>query len=434
MLPIFMAGLMAAASMASPIDPEEEGGYSTCGNSDPSPEESKLWARQLGQNDNNEELTMKVSFSFCCPSQGECEFDAVAKGNEELRIMNECYSACNIKWTLLNSTKITDDVRCRTTSLDRNKDQLEGLKLKSRDGGSEVCNVLYLPSNQAAGKKGECIAPKPGSPAPPKNLGFVDSCVVAMNTLPGVKGATTGGARQQESPPRPAAKTATCPVGADITTVHECGHFLSLQHVGGDKLRRRQRGGSGNVMDAVQHVGSTYRFDPSQCPTMRLMAKKRLRKGNSTDGTENRGGEESSPRVAGFPNDRTGGPDTPEGPFTPSGPFTPNGPLTPKGPFTPNRPFTPNGPLTRNKGTPENDFPGDSANPTTPQPGPRPQGGPKTQQGPQPPRTQSMPKIQENPPTISPPGGPGGSDVDVQTVSVEDPDSFIEGMLEKQGI
>lgn len=155
-------------------------------------------------------------------------------GNKELKIMNDYYKDVGVTWVLKNSTKIQDDAHCEQVSLDENKETLEQLKEENRVGGSEELNILYLPTNQGAGKKGECIVPPADGPPPPTRAGnLVDSCVAAMDTLPGQKG--QGGSergipngrggfgrlfRRQERE------------GDDITSVHEAGHWLSLPHVG----------------------------------------------------------------------------------------------------------------------------------------------------------------------------------------------------------
>ncbi|KJZ70561.1 hypothetical protein HIM_10064 [Hirsutella minnesotensis 3608] len=328
MLTVLTAGLLASGTMAGPIGVDDHVEYSTCANADPTPEEQKLFARQQQQRPRPKtpgSVTLPVSFSYCCPQPEDCPFDEKEMGQAELALLNKYYKDAGITWVLSSSVKLTDDPKCQSLTIDNKKQQLEALKKETRKGGSEELNILYLPSNQGAGKKGECINPRPGSQPPPKTSGnIVDSCVVAMDTLPGQKGngGSSGGSGGRGFPGFFRRQQGQNGGGIeDITSVHEAGHWLALPHV--DQNSSGGKPGTQNVMEPAQVVGAgvEYSFTAEQNAIALEMALARQSVGNSTNGAGrgNRKGDLDFPDVIGFPDLPESGPGGVQGGQGPNG-------------------------------------------------------------------------------------------------------------------
>lgn len=71
MLPLVLASLMAAATLAGIIDTRDQ---SSCGTRDLSLEERNFWKRQETQDapDNNEEINLNAVSHLFCSSQNKC--------------------------------------------------------------------------------------------------------------------------------------------------------------------------------------------------------------------------------------------------------------------------------------------------------------------------------------------------------------------------
>lgn len=153
----------------------------------------------------------------------------------EINVMNEHYAPAKIKFNLKNTTQINDPSCSRTDVTDATT--MDNFKAQSHTGGTDTLNIVYVPTNEGPGTKGICIIPPPdGNIA--SSVGDKDGCVVATSTLPG-QAKDSGGD------------------GKDVTSVHEAGHWLSLEHTtessgSGYGSRRRQSGETRNIMEPVQ--------------------------------------------------------------------------------------------------------------------------------------------------------------------------------------
>ncbi|XP_044723759.1 uncharacterized protein HRG_01655 [Hirsutella rhossiliensis] len=388
--------------MAGPIEVEDNVAHFGCGNADLTAEEHSVYSRQLGanrpQNDDGSEIPLPLSFAFCCTQESDCPFDAQEMGQKETEVMNEYWNTLGINWNLATSVKISNDSRCKLEILSGQQPDLESLKSAVRAPGSEQLTILSMPSNKGAGTKGQCIVPQGEPPLKKNEQSFVDGCVIAMDTLPGMENAgagkrptQNGGSgggfgrffrRQQEQRQRPS-----------ITTVHEAGHWLGLEHEpqpGGQGFRagRRRAAQRGNVMEPWSRPGVNYEFNDRQKRQARQMALARIQKGNSTDGTEyNDGGgigAKGSPNQSGSPGapqgsptqDRTrGGVNTPPGPIGDQGGPRQNGPSRGEWPADPLQPPFSGPEIFRGDGSPGEDGPRRGQKPAEPvQP---PFGGPE---------------------------------------------------------
>ncbi|KAM4066539.1 hypothetical protein HRG_000632 [Hirsutella rhossiliensis] len=239
-----VVGIMAQATMAGTIAVRRE---HTCATRDPSPEEQGLWKRQQNEVDNGRSIELGAAFHFCCVSETDCPSDGIAKN--EINVMNEFYAPAQINFKLQNTSRIID-ASCGQTDV-TDQATMDNLKMKSHQGDVGTLNIVYVPTNEGPGAKGYCVIPPPSD-----NIGQIfgrkDGCVVATSTLPGQS--RFGGDDK------------------DVTSVHEAGHWLGLQHWnegnGGPGFNRRQTGGTRNIMVPFQITGQgiKYQFDQSQIP------------------------------------------------------------------------------------------------------------------------------------------------------------------------
>ncbi|KAG8416341.1 hypothetical protein J3458_006933 [Metarhizium acridum] len=308
MLPLLVSGLMASVSVAGPM--EIRGVEHHCATRSISPEERELFTRQSNQPDDGQEINLGCVLHFCCGQGGECPPDSVAEKTVE--DMNELFAGGKIRFNLQNVSRINDP-RCTAGVTDnRSMDQL---KSQVHQGNTSTLNVVYVPTNQGAGVKGMCVVPQPGMDIA-AGIGGADGCVVAMDTLPkdnggnggnadnggnGRPGGNTGNAGGSGRPGGPFSRLFSRQglgggdahlSGALITTIHETGHWLGENHVGGGfqgGFSRRQGGGStGNVMEPVSMPNKQYSFSQDQFQRMRRMAFARVNAQKAPVGDNNR--------------------------------------------------------------------------------------------------------------------------------------------------
>jgi hypothetical protein len=156
------------------------------------------------------------------------------------------------------------------------------LKSKVHQGNSSVLNLVYMPRDQSGQGKatlGTCVVPVPGQNVA-TDIGSQDGCVVGEDTLPKDNGSdSTGSARGNPGGRNGHGGQSRNFFGrqvgqkriSPVTTTHEMGHWLGLEHVGGrgqsmqipqeggsslfgrlSRALKRQSGGDvGNVMEAV---------------------------------------------------------------------------------------------------------------------------------------------------------------------------------------
>ncbi|KAF4511729.1 hypothetical protein G6O67_003501 [Ophiocordyceps sinensis] len=253
-----VAGFLTQTTMAGTMAV----GQHTCATRDLSPEEQGLWKRQRNEEDNGREIELGAAFHFCCVSEADCPSDELAK--QEIKVMNEFYAPAQIRFKIDNTTRIIDAV-CEQTDV-TDQATMDMLKVQSHQGSVATLNIVYVPTNQGPGAKGYCVIPPPSD-----NIGQIfgrkDGCVVATSTLPGQS-------RYGDD--------------KDVTSVHEAGHWLGLQHWNegggsGRPFNRRQTGGTQNIMVPYQITGQgiKYQFDQSQIPDLRQMALRRKSQGDS---------------------------------------------------------------------------------------------------------------------------------------------------------
>ncbi|KJZ74199.1 hypothetical protein HIM_06430 [Hirsutella minnesotensis 3608] len=283
MLPAAIAaGLLASTSMAGPVAPPVE---HNCATENVSPEIRSLWARQQSsQPDNGQDIELGAVFHFCCSSQSNCPTDDVA--NNGIKVMNEFYAPAKLKFNLRNTTRINDPICSQTDVTDTNT--MDSLKAQSHQGGTDTLNIVYVPTNEGPGTKGVCIIPPPSNDIA-ASVGDKDGCVVALSTLPGQ-------AKKGQGDPK------------DVTSVHEAGHWLGLQHTpetGGNNggFSRRQYGGTRNIMEPVQITGEgiKYQFNQDQISSLRQIALMRKAQGNGQTGPSDKYPGGSAPTTSAAP-------------------------------------------------------------------------------------------------------------------------------------
>ncbi|KJZ72202.1 hypothetical protein HIM_08467 [Hirsutella minnesotensis 3608] len=268
-LRFLLAGSMAQVAMAGAIP----SGGRICGTQDLTAQNDSVWATQERVADNGSVIELNAAFHFCCVSNDECPSDEVAK--HEIEVMNRHYDPAQIKFHLQNTTRMYD-ARCGQTSV-TDQAYMDSLKEQTHQGGTNTLNIVYVPTNKGPGTKGYCVIP-PASNNIRQIFGRKDGCVVSDSTLP-------GNGRGSDN---------------DVTSVHEAGHWLGLQHWNenrGPGFSRRQMGQTRNIMDAWQITGSgiKYEFAQSQIPNLRQMAMRRKQQAGSggrepDDGDDNQGG------------------------------------------------------------------------------------------------------------------------------------------------
>lgn len=159
--------------------------------------------------------------------------------------MNSVLEGSGISFNLENVSRTTNNLCASGLA---NVQTFDSLKAELHQGNASTLNIVYVQTNQGRGLKGMCTMPPPGIDVASK-IGRRDGCVVAMDTLPRGNGSDSIDGVG----------------GVLITTTHEMGHWLTLEHVkeagealgpGGQaggvfgRLFRRRRGSSiGNVME-----------------------------------------------------------------------------------------------------------------------------------------------------------------------------------------
>ncbi|EXU96254.1 hypothetical protein X797_010638 [Metarhizium robertsii] len=304
MLPLLVSGLMAAVSVAGPMDMRAVGHH--CATRSPL-EERGLFARQRPQQnplpDDGQEINLGfpmplgkvpaqtwlngIPMLTCYPK------DSVAE--KAVEDMNGLFANGKIKFNLQNVSRIADPLCISGVTDNKAMDQL---KSRVHQGNTTTLNIVYVPTNSGAGTKGMCIVPEKGTNIS-KGIGDVDGCVVAMDTLPksnssnggngrlqgnngsggrlgglfghlfgrqdgGVDGGVGGGGDAHIS-------------GALATSVHETGHWLGELHAGG--------GGdvpdTANVMVPWSIFEKQYSFTADQFQRMRQTALARVNDKNT---------------------------------------------------------------------------------------------------------------------------------------------------------
>ncbi|EFY94845.2 hypothetical protein MAA_09675 [Metarhizium robertsii ARSEF 23] len=294
MLPLLVSGLMAAVSVAGPMDMRAVGHH--CATRSPL-EERGLFARQRPQQnplpDDGQEINLGFVLHFCCGGGSQCPSDSVAE--KAVEDMNGLFANGKIKFNLQNVSRIADPLCISGVTDNKAMDQL---KSRVHQGNTTTLNIVYVPTNSGAGTKGMCIVPEKGTNIS-KGIGDVDGCVVAMDTLPksnssnggngrlqgnngsggrlgglfghlfgrqdgGVDGGVGGGGDAHIS-------------GALATSVHETGHWLGELHAGG--------GGdvpdTANVMVPWSIFEKQYSFTADQFQRMRQTALARVNDKNT---------------------------------------------------------------------------------------------------------------------------------------------------------
>ncbi|KID85345.1 metalloprotease MEP1 [Metarhizium guizhouense ARSEF 977] len=301
MLPLLVSGLMAAGSVAGPM--EMRGVEHFCSTRSLSLEERELHTRQSSQPDDGQEINLGFVLHFCCGQGGQCPSDSVAE--KAVEDMNGLFADGKIRFSLQNVSRIADPL---CTAGVRNDGAMEQLKAKVHQGNTSTLNIVYVPSNQGGGRKGACIKPEPGMDIA-RSLGAEDGCVVALDTLPkgkggnggnGVNSGNGGNGRpggNKGSSGRPGGLFGRLfsrqdggvgggnaqPIGAHAT-VHETGHWLGEDHAtyGGGG------GGTGNIMEPEAMPNRQYSFSPDQLKRMRQMALARMNNQKAPVGNNNR--------------------------------------------------------------------------------------------------------------------------------------------------
>jgi hypothetical protein len=165
--------------------------------------------------------------------------------------MNFYIKDANIKYHLENISHITD-ARCNVGLDDEGR--TADLKSKVHQGNSSVLNLVYMPRDQSGKTLGTCVVPVPGQDVA-TDIGSQDGCVVGDDTLPKDNGSdSTGSARGNPGGRNGHGGQSRNLLGrqvgqkriSPVTTTHEMGHWLGLEHVGGrgQSMQIPQEGGS----------------------------------------------------------------------------------------------------------------------------------------------------------------------------------------------
>ncbi|KAH0596012.1 hypothetical protein MHUMG1_05871 [Metarhizium humberi] len=292
MLPLLVSGLMAAVSVAGPMDMRAVGHH--CATRSPL-EERGLFARQRPQQnplpDDGQEINLGFVLHFCCGGGSQCPSDSVAE--KAVEDMNGLFANGKIKFNLQNVSRIADPLCISGVTDNKAMDQL---KSRVHQGNTTTLNIVYVPTNSGAGTKGMCIVPSPDTNIS-KGIGDVDGCVVAMDTLPkgngsnGVNSGNGGNGRLQGNNGsggrleglfghlfgRQDGGGDAHISGALATSVHETGHWLGELHAGGGG----DVPGTANVMVPWSIFEKQYSFTADQFQRMRQTALARVNDKNT---------------------------------------------------------------------------------------------------------------------------------------------------------
>ena len=169
--------------------------------------------------------------------------------------MNTVLKRGKMSFHLSNVTRFNHE---RCTSDLTNLQAMNALKTDRHVGGPETLNIVVVQSNEGPGVKGVCVLPTLGDDIG-RYLGKTDGCVVAIDTVAGVK------TREMQAPgnygngwtdfvkrfwrrqdgtigPDDGARLD----GSQNIITHEMGHWSGRRHLEG---RNNPGGGEGNVME-----------------------------------------------------------------------------------------------------------------------------------------------------------------------------------------
>ncbi|KAK9435878.1 metalloprotease MEP1 [Metarhizium brunneum] len=308
MLPLLVSGLMAAVSVAGPMDMRAVGHH--CATRSLSLEERQLFEQQTPQQrplpDDGQEINLGFVLHFCCGGGSQCPSDSVAEKTVE--DMNGLFANGKIKFNLQNVSRIADP-RCTSEVTDNRA--MDQLKSQVRQGNTSTLNIVYVPARVNSPQanvvtvKGVCVVPPKGGNIS-EGMGDVDGCVVTMDTLPkgnssnggnggnGVNSGNGGNGRLQGnygssrrlgglfgrlfSRQDGGGGGGNAHISGTLaTSVHETGHWLGELHAnGGGGV-----GGTVNVMVPVMNNDMQYSFSADQFKRMRQTALARVNDQNS---------------------------------------------------------------------------------------------------------------------------------------------------------
>ncbi|KHO00223.1 Metallopeptidase, catalytic domain protein [Metarhizium album ARSEF 1941] len=279
----FLLGLMASASVASPLA-VRDGAEHRCGAREISLTERQLGPGQgspgegQGVNDDGKNITMGTYIYFCPSRCGK--FPPDKSGQDEIERINVAFQG-SITFKLTKITHV-EDPRCSSGLV--NENDIDSLKEKIYLGNVGDAHILYVDTNQGAGVKGVALMPTSGMDIA-ASIQRKDGAAVAMDTLPGYNEFCSGGRnrarglsesflgrllRRQGGGDKGGALE-----GSSITAAHELAHTLGMAHLGGNQ-KRQLGGGVRNIMEPEAVFSAMYAFNSGQLKEMRKMADKAL--------------------------------------------------------------------------------------------------------------------------------------------------------------
>ncbi|TQV90596.1 hypothetical protein V2A60_008272 [Cordyceps javanica] len=258
---------MASAAVAVPASIEARSG-AQCAVPETGLGQPELLSRATNLLDNGQDININIVMHFCCSAGEKCPRDEIAQA--EIELMNSFVSSARITFSL-EAVKHIDNTKCKS-DINRWDDMLD-LITDVRQGDASTLNIVYVQGNRGDGTKGVCSQPRLGARLSDQALAM-DGCVVAMDTLPE--------GNDGKDPVYPA------------ITIHEAGHWLSLDHTVGD---------NGNVMTSNLLEKTEYSFNEVQLKQMRQKAVERLEQSNLVESDEPPAPRPSKPAPAAVPGD-----------------------------------------------------------------------------------------------------------------------------------